>query len=121
MVKFWKKNEKAAAFLKSLLVMYVLTGVMLLLLAFLLYKFRIPNQVVGIGILVIYISAVFLGGRILGKSMKVKKYLWGLLGGKVYFLILLLISILVKGGIEGNVFPTWMMCCLGGMLGGMLG
>lgn len=120
MVKFWKKNEKPAAFLKSLLVMYLITGIMLLILAVILYKFHIPKWVVGMGILIIYIGVTFLGGRILGKCMQKKKYLWGLLGGSTYFLILLILSLVVNKGTEGNVFMSCMICCFSGMLGGML-
>ena len=56
MVKFWKKNEKIANVLKGLLISYIVTGVLIMLLAFLLYKFALPERVVGIGIIIIFIS-----------------------------------------------------------------
>lgn len=123
MMRFWKKNEKLATILKSLLVMYILTGVLLLILAFLLYKFSLPQKAIGIGILVIYIGCTFLGGMILGKVMKVKKYLWGLLGGSMYFFILVILSLIFNGGIanlSGNFLLTLILCGGSGMLGGML-
>ena len=123
MVKFWKKNEKIANVLKGLLVSYVVTGVLIMLLAFVLYKFALPERVVGIGIIIIYVISTFLGGFLLGKNMKVKKYLWGLLIGMSYFVVLMIVSLMVNGGFQnmaGNFFLTMILCGGSGMLGGML-
>lgn len=123
MMRFWKKNEKVATVLKCLLVSYVVTGILLLILALLLYKFSLPKQVIGIGVIVIYIASSFLGGLLLGKSMKVKKYLWGLGIGMGYFLILIILSLIVNGGfqnVSGNFLLTMFLCGGSGMLGGML-
>lgn len=123
MVKFWKKNEKIAYVLKNLLISYIVTGVLIVVLAFLLYKFALPKQVIGVGIIVIYIVSTFLGGLLLGKSMKVKKFLWGLLLGMGYFIILLIVSLMVNGGFQslsGNIILTMILCGGSGMLGGML-
>lgn len=123
MMRFWKKNEKAAMVLKGFLVAYILTGLMMLLLAFLLYKFHLPKQIVGIGIILIYIVSTFCGGLLLGKGMKVKRYVWGLILGMGYFLILLIVSLIVNGGagnLSDNVLLTMILCGGSGMLGGML-
>lgn len=123
MVKFWKKNEKIAHVLKGLLVAYILTGVLILFLAFLLYKFAVPKQVISVGIIVIYIVSTFIGGFLLGKNMKIKKFLWGLLLGMSYFTILVIVSLLINGGFQnagGNFFLTMILCGGSGMLGGML-
>ena len=87
MVQFWKKNEKVASVLKCLLLSYIVTGLLILFLAFLLYKFSLPKQAIGVGVIIVYILSAFLGGLLLGKSMRVKKYLWGLALGTGYFLI----------------------------------
>lgn len=123
MVKFWKKNEKVANVLKNLLISYIVTGVLIVVLAFLLYKFSLPKQVIGVGIIVIYIVSTFLGGFMLGKTMKVKKYLWGLLLGMGYFIVLTIVSLIVNGGFQnlsGNFMLTMILCGGSGMLGGML-
>ena len=124
MMRFWKKNEKVATVLKSLLISYIITGLFLLLLAFLLYKFSLPKQIIGIGVIVIYVLSTLAGGFILGKSMKLKKYRWGLGLGMGYFLILVSLSLIVNGGfqnVSGNLLLTMILCGGGGMLGGMLG
>ena len=56
------------------------------------------------------------------ENMKVKKYLWGLLLGMGYFVILAVVSLVVKGGFQnfsGNFFLTMILCAGSGMLGGM--
>lgn len=123
MVQFWKKNEKVANVLKGLMLSYIVSGILIVLLAFLLYKFSLPKQAIGVGVTIIYIVSTFLGGLFLGKSMKIKKYLWGLALGAGYFLLLIIISLLVNGGfqnISGNFWLTMILCAGSGMLGGML-
>ena len=122
MVKFWKRNEKLANVLKGLLIAYIVSGVFIVVLAFLLYKFSLQKQAIGVGIILIYIVSTFLGGFSLGKNMKVKKYLWGLLLGTGYFVSLTVVSLIVNGGLQnvsGNFFLTMILCTGSGMLGGM--
>lgn len=124
MMRFWKKNEKVATILKCLLIIYVVTAIMLLVLAFLLYKFSLPQKVIGAGIILIYVVCSFLGGFLAGKKIKIKKYLWGLCVGIGYFLLLIILSLILNGGFQNlsdNFFLTLILCGSGGMLGGMLG
>lgn len=108
--------------LKSLLISYILTAVLLALLAFLLYKLGLSEKIVSAAIIVIYVAATFSGGFITGKRMSSRKFLWGLCMGAVYFLVLAAVSFgMGKGGIQiGNSFLTTLVLCAGGgMLGGM--
>lgn len=112
-----------AFLLKKLLFSYILTGVLLALLAFLLYKLDLGEKTVSIAIIVIYVAATLFGGFVAGKRMGSRKFLWGLLMGSAYFLILTAVSLCVgKGGMEvGTSFiTTFVLCAGGGMLGGML-
>ena len=109
--------------LKSLLFSYILTGSLLLLLALLLYKADLSQKVVSVCIIVIYVLATFFAGFITGKKLKNRKFLWGALMGVMYFLVLAVISLIVnrQPGILSNSFVTTLvLCCGGGMLGGML-
>ena len=121
-----KRDTQDKKFLSALLILvlsYVLTACLLLLLAFILYKFRISESIVNIAVIVIYISVTFAAGFIAGKYYKVKKFLWGLVLGSVYFLILVLVSLIggVSDAVSGSgVVTTWILCAGGGMLGGML-
>ena len=110
--------------LKSLLFAYILTGVLLALLSFLLYKLGFGEKVVAIAIIVIYVAATFFAGFMAGKRMKNRKFLWGLLEGAAYFLVLAVISFLAgeQDAVMGSsFFTTLALCAGGGMLGGMLG
>mgnify|MGYP003219622809 CR=1 FL=1 len=62
--------------LKSLLFAYALTGVALLLLAFLLFTFDLGETAVDIGIIVVYVFACFMGGFMAGKITHRDKFLY---------------------------------------------
>lgn len=112
-----------AFFLKSLLFSYIITGTLLAILAFLLYKLSLSEKTVSIAIIAIYIVATLFGGFVTGKRMGNRRFLWGLVMGCAYFVILAAASFIVgKGSIEvGNSFlTTFALCVGGGMLGGML-
>ena len=109
--------------LKSLLFSYILTGVFLALLSFVLYKLGPGEKIVAIAIILIYVAAAFFAGFMAGKKMQNRKFMWGLLEGVAYFLILAVIS--AFAGEEGvtfgkSFFTTFAICAGSGMLGGML-
>lgn len=109
--------------LKTLLFSYILTGILLALLAFLLYKMGLGEKVVTVAIIVIYVAATFFGGFMAGKKLKSRKFLWGLVLGAAYFLVLSALSLSAgQEGLQmGNSFLTTLVLCAGGgMLGGML-
>lgn len=118
-----KKGVDVLFLLKLLAFSYIITAVFLLILSMLLYKFRLSETIINIGIVVIYIAATFLTGFLAGKKTGTKKYLWGLFLGAGYFLILTLISLIINHGISdfsGNFLSTLFLCIGSGMLGGML-
>ncbi|MCM1542398.1 MAG: TIGR04086 family membrane protein [Blautia sp.] len=109
--------------LKTLLFSYILTGVFLALLAFLLYRMGLTEKIVSIAIIVIYVAATFFGGFMAGKKLQSRKFLWGLLMGSAYFLVLAGISMVVgepAGHLGDSTITTLVLCAAGGMLGGML-
>lgn len=117
-----KHNVTVLSVLKVLLVMYLLTGVLLLILAALLYKMQLSESIVSIGIVVIYVASGFLGGFIIGKIMKTRRFFWGMIMGACYFLILVLGSIVFQRGINmelSQVITTLVLCTASGMIGGM--
>ena len=118
-----EKNGKVMWVLKSLLASYIVTGLLLLLLTFLLYQFDLDEQKVMAGIIVTYVVSTFIGGFIIGKLTRERKFVWGLIVGAVYFVLLFLISFGVYREINTNgtnVMTTILLCLGGGMLGGML-
>ena len=70
---------------KVLLVMYILTGILLFILAAVLYKMELSEAAVNISIIISYIVVGFVGGFIIGKIKKSRKYLWGSRDGTIIF------------------------------------
>lgn len=115
------EKDTPLGYLIFLLLSYVLTGILLLLLAFLLYRFQLSGKTVAAGVIVIYIVSTFFGGFLAGKKAKSRKYLWGLLMGVGYFVILAALSFLTNSASGGVGFVTsFLLCAGGGMLGGMV-
>lgn len=118
-----RKNPKVMWVLKSLLVSYIVTGVLLVVLAMLLYRLELNEKIVSASIVGIYVLSTLIGGFIIGRLMRVRRFLWGLGFGITYFSLLLLITLGVYRGLNGdgaNLLTTFILCAGGGMSGGML-
>ena len=116
-------DSKVLWVLKSLLLSYVVTALLLFLLAALLYKMNLGEKTVSAGIVAIYITSTLVGGIALGKMAKARRFLWGLCIGAGYFILLLLITFGVYRTIDTtgmNLVTTFVLCAGGGMIGGMI-
>ena len=116
-------KNSAMPILVDLVAMYVITGLLLVLLAALLGKLELSDAAVSIGIIATYIVSCFAGGFLIGKKKKKKTYLWGLCVGTFYFIVLLLGNLAVNRGLDGqlvHMLTTAVLCILSGMAGGML-
>ena len=114
---------KIKAVLKSLLLAYGITGLFLLILAFLLFQFDLGEGPVTAGIIAVYVVSCLSGGFMAGKMIRKNKYLWGVLVGLVYYLLLAAVSFAVQGKWDmsfSHAVTTFFMCLGGGTLGGML-
>lgn len=123
MLKKLTFSSRLTFILKSLLISYLLTAGLLLLLALFLYKFSLTEKIVSLCITGIYILVTFLAGFLAGKREGARKFLWGLLMGCLYFIILTLVSLIVNHGmgeLSSGFFTTLVLCAGSGMLGGML-
>ena len=116
-------GNQISRILRSLLCAFVLTGILLLVLAGLLYKLSLDEGKVTAGIILIYVLSTFVGGFIAGKLLKERKFLWGLTVGILYFGLLMLVSLGLYRSLQGggaDILTTFFLCAGGGMLGGML-
>ena len=107
----------------ALFCMFVVSLFLLMLLAFLLYKFDLGAGAVRGGMIAVYVISGMTGGLVIGKRMKKQKFVWGLAGGLLYFVILLLFSLLMKRQLDfdfTNVVTTLILCGASGMAGGMI-
>ncbi len=108
---------------RTMIVSYLITAVLLLILTFLLYRFRLPEAQVNGGIYVIYIVSCLIGGFLAGKSMKTRRFLWGLLAGVLYFAILYAVSMLQDTSVASDasrLLTVLGFCAASGMIGGMV-
>ena len=120
---FYGMKKEAPLWLFTLLTEYLITGLMLFLLAFMVYQFQFGEKGIDIAIIVIYALVNFFAGFYMGKKKKVKKYIAGLFIGLAYFIVLALISLICNHGFQdfsGNFFTTLAICAGAGTLGGMI-
>ena len=104
---------------KALLAAYVVTGILLIILALALYKFELNEGAVTAGVTAVYLISTFTGGLVVGKLAKVRRFLWGIL----YFALLLLVTVGIYRTFHGSsteILVTFALCAGGGMAGGMI-
>ncbi len=109
--------------LKILFLMYVTTMILLLLLALVLFKMEPQEIVTKIWLIAVYIISGGLGGFLIGKRRKSRKFLWGCLMGVLYFGILFAVSLLLYKGLTGDIMhllTTLVLCTASGTVGGMI-
>ncbi|MDF2542678.1 MAG: hypothetical protein K0S47_2396 [Herbinix sp.] len=123
MDKAIRQNTKLFVILKGLLFAYILTAFVLVLLSFLMLKLDLPSAVFSGGINFAYIISAFIGGFFTGKKVDQKKFLWGLVVGIFYFVIIMLLSLLMNHANPlpmGSLLTVFVITGLSGMLGGMI-
>ena len=108
---------------KALLAAYVATGILLIILALALYKFELNEGAVTAGVTAVYLISTFTGGLVVGKLAKVRRFLWGIVLGILYFALLLLVTVGIYRTFHGSsteILVTFALCAGGGMAGGMI-
>ena len=117
----FSKNTRVIYILEGLVFSYIITGLLLLLISFLMLKLELSSAVISAGINIAYIISSLSGGFFIGKKMEQKKFIWGLIIGALYFIILLLVSLIMNSTLPlGNYFTVFIITSLSGMLGGMI-
>lgn len=115
--------SKPKALLRSLLLSYLLSGVLLLALSLALYKWKLKEDLINTAVCLVYVIACLAGGILAGKSIRSRRFFWGLVSGFLYFLVLIVLSWLMNRGAAPELTRslTVLSCCLaGGMMGGMI-
>lgn len=117
------EKSKVSVTLKNLLFVYIVTGVLLVILALALYKFKLKEGQIQMGVNGIYVLSCFLGGILMGKSLKRKRFFWGLLIGVLYFVVLMGVSMMLNRGLNGDwrqIGVALGICAGSGTIGGMV-
>lgn len=121
--KIIKQHSKVKSILKVVLLSYLITGFLLLLFSFFMLKMDLSNAIVSGGIVVIYIISTLVGGFFMGKGVEKRRFLWGFAFGGIYFILLLMVSLLfhTANSIEiSRLLSSMFICLFSGMLGGMI-
>lgn len=123
MDKAFRQNTKIIYILKGLLFSYIITAFTVLLLSFLMLKLNLPGAIISGGINFIYILSAFTGGFYIGKKVEQKKFIWGLAVGILYFIVLMIVSLIVGRTTPYSltgIVTVFIITSLSGMLGGMI-
>ncbi len=108
---------------RTLLIAYLLSAILLVVMTVLLYKFRLSEFQITVGIYATYLLSCLLGGFLAGKAMKTRRFFWGLLTGVLYFAVLFAMSSLQDQAVTSELPHILMilgLCAGSGMVGGML-
>lgn len=115
--------RKLAGVLKSLVISYIITLLLLFVIAVLLYKTGLSDMALGIMVVCVYIIATFVGGVLTGRKVRERRFAWGAVYGALYVMTAWIISAALGGygdGLTLTCAARGAMCVAGGMLGAML-
>ena len=116
-------GRKVLAVLKVLAVAYAVTGLMLLLSAFLMLKLKLGETSVRLFIMVIYGVVSILSGFIYGNIKGSRRLFNGAFMVIVYFGVLFIISLIMNKGapveVQKNIISL-IICVAGGTIGGII-
>lgn len=113
--------DKIISVCKVLFLEFIVSVVLLLGIALIVYKTGMGQSTARILIVAVYAISTFLGGMIIGKAQKSRRLIWGAAAGGLYIVVLLLVSLLVKSEMaaSGNVIAAVISSVAGGCIGGM--
>lgn len=116
-----QKSPIVVQMIQALLCAYVVTGVLLIVLAFLLYRFQLGENTIQISIIMIYVISTFVGGIILGKIVGRRRLFLGFVLGIIYVALLFIITFGVYRTLNNyEFFTTFLLCIGGGTIGGIV-
>ena len=118
-----KYSATIIQFIKVLLISYAASAIVLLVLAFLMFRWDIAEGVVRGGVIFAYVISCFIYGMLVSRQQSGRRYLWGILAGAAYYIVLLIVSMICNRAVFTSIpgiLPALFLCLSGGMLGGMV-
>lgn len=118
-----ESNNLWVAYIKYLFVAYLLSFLLLGGISWCLYKINISLKAVSVCLVVTYIISNFFAGWRMGKKAEKRQFVWGLLVGLGYSVIVILVSFVGNGYMVASMekqILVFSLCSLSGMFGGML-
>ncbi len=114
-----RQKSGAGKWLYALAVSLIVTFLGVLAISFAMSRLRFGSDVLKALCLVLEAVSAFAGAMMLGKWMASRRFLWGLMLGIIYFLILFLAGRILSGSWNPEAMLPLASCAGGGMLGGM--
>ncbi len=108
---------------KALLVSYLVTIGMLLACACIMLQSGLQEEQMKPVIYGVYALSNFAGGFVLGKIKKNRKFIWGLISGVAYCVVLGILSFAINGSVfenPGHTISAVLFSIFFGMFGGMV-
>jgi putative membrane protein (TIGR04086 family) len=115
--------KNAVALLKCLVVAYIISAILLLIIAFLLYKADISEGFVTVCIILIYCVSSLFAGFMFAKRAICRRFVWGLMAGAAYFMVICVVSAFLEpefSMLSISCITTLFICTGSGMVGGMV-
>ena len=116
------RMNRVLSILKVLLFEYVLSIVLLLLVALIMYKTGMSNATAKILILLVYFLTTFTGGMFMAKAQNQKRLIWGGASGLIYLAVLVIVAMIIKSELAcvNNIVTASICCMAGGTIGGIV-
>ena len=118
-----KRNPVIMLLVKAVLLSFIVSAILLLITSALMLGSNMSASFVGVFVIAIYIISNFLSGLIMGKGMEQRKFLWGIVSGLMYFVVIFVLSIFVMSTKDFSLMATirtLLICTISGMVGGMV-
>lgn len=106
--------------LKSVTVSMITSLILLVIMAFFMFKFEVDGSIAKIMVYAIYFISGLTGGFISGKLLKRKRVLWAIATGAIYCLILMCGLIGSTNILESSIVFLWVSTLIGAITGGIL-
>ena len=122
-MKNYTMNKIIVTFLKETLIEMIVSAVLLAAVSFIVLRMTPSFAITKVMILAIYGISTFIGGYIIGKVMTKQKFIWGAVSGVIYFAIIAVIALVVKGGIDTGtvgIISGFVVSVVAGTIGGMI-
>lgn len=119
----FRKNSIAFTLLRAVFLGLIISAVMILIISALMLKVGLSETATSVLVIVTYILSNIVAGLFMGKGMEKRRFLWGMLSGATYFVLLLLVALLFTDAKDLNIasaIRTLMICLFSGMFGGMV-
>lgn len=116
--------KNAVVLFKCLIAAYLTSALLLLIVAFILYRAEISEWMVSVCVILIYCVSSLIAGMLFSKQALCRRFLWGLAAGASYFVVICVVSAFLEPEfslVSVSGITTLFICTGSGMLGGMLG